>query len=223
MACVTEPTSNKERRIWVNNQSSNQLEPWRHFLELEFSRTETLRNHTETMANAGVTVQIGLTAGILTWDTCWPPEWVPSILSLAPLTVVILAFIVIWLFIHFFVRWQLRSRRLENLRYNALDSTLRKWAGMPPNCIKLVTLDPKKDWLCCLLVFLDLFLPIPMMVMRHCSKLPNYPSELVTAWKDHGKEWVVPIRHHEWMYLLGSFIMFSLGLARIVLSSTTGN
>ncbi len=106
-------------------QSNNQLERWWRFLELVSSQMMTLRNHYETMANVGVTIQTALLAGILTWN-------IPCSFSLR----IVASFVgMFWLLIHVFVRLHLRKHRREVLHYNALYSMLQKWANVPPNSI----------------------------------------------------------------------------------------
>jgi hypothetical protein len=84
----------------------------------------------ENMAHALVAVQIALFAGIMYMNN-WPPCWVPQI-QLSPKELTIIAFTLMWLIIHAFVRWQLRNRRGASLQYRGLLSVAWKWAEKSP-------------------------------------------------------------------------------------------
>ncbi len=205
-----------------NNQSSDKLDRWQHFLELKINHAGNFRNHYETMANVGVTIQIGLFAGILTWH-------IPYLLSH---WVVAFWFVIIWLLIHVFVRWQLRNRRFEAMHYNALDIALQKWANEPLN--DLITYTPSKEEACRQWwVFFDLLVLLPCAYRKKfCLSKPvvawkkavitndknreGYPRELVIDWDKHQNDWFKPIYHAECMYWFGSVIMLALGLFRIL-------
>lgn len=220
----------------MNNQSSNKLEHWLRFLEFKFNHTETHRNHYETMANVGVSVQTALTAGILTWHIpcplSGPSKWLQS-------CVVALAFFFIWLLINVFVRLQLRNRRLEALHYNALDSALRKWANEPPKSEDLIPYPhpPDKYHVSRWQVICDLLYPNRKVVMTEEIKGPpftdrrpvmsddikgDYPTELVKKWEENEHTWVKPILHNEWLYWWGSVIILSLGQVWILLKCIYG-
>jgi len=202
----------------MNNQDNYQLEHWWDVLQLKFDHSLTLRNHYETMANFGATVQTGLFAGIFVWNIPCPPTR----------TVVAIFFGILWLLIHVVIRWQLRNRRFETLQYNALDSALRKWANEHPTNIKLKPstnntmslcsrLKSKSSWL----VVLDLLLPYlllsPSRIKTESEKLKGgYPQELVCEWDKYEEGWVIPILHAEFMYCFGSFLMLVVGLCWIL-------
>lgn len=87
-------------------------------------------NHKETMAHVGVAVQMAVFGAILVADT-WPPSWVPSI-TIDQRIVAAICIFGIWAFVHVFVRWQLRQRRVAASWYAAMITTLAKWTVTPP-------------------------------------------------------------------------------------------
>ncbi|MGA2092348.1 MAG: hypothetical protein ABSH16_02930 [Sedimentisphaerales bacterium] len=201
----------------MNNLPTNNFEPHKHLLELMVSQTETYHNHKETMAHAGVLVQIALVAGLLSYNSPWPPTWVPTVtIYVSQQLFAALAFISIWLLIHVFVRWQLRNRRWAALSNAALVRTLQKWANTPPTCEELApykSQNTKKHSR--LLIYLDSYLlPVSSALLHEDVAKENYPLDLVTEWKKQEKEGTGAFRA-EWLLWLGSVLMLVLGLVRI--------
>ena len=147
-------------------------------MQLMLDQTNVYHNHKETMAHAGITVLLGLVAGMFALDK-WPP-WVQAMneyTCLSSTGVLVFAFVAVWLLIHIFVRWQLRRRRWAALFSAAIERTLKKWASAPPSTAELMpssrqsTRRPNK-----LLGFLDSLFPLPSALLNSDVSREGWPD-----------------------------------------------
>lgn len=194
----------------MNNLYNYKLDHWQDFLKHCFDHQLTLRNHYETMTNFGATVQIGLLAGILTWNF----PCTRDILCLSTHYLIATLFFLFWLLLHILIRWQLRNRRYASLQYNAVDSALRNWAMNPPTWIDLELYKPSTNNTDThSQVFLDLLIPYLSKIKNESEKLKkSYPQELAAGWNENEEIWVKPLHHAECMYFVGSVLILFVGL-----------
>ncbi len=182
-----------------------------HLLELMLSQTDTYHHHKETMANAGMVTQIAVVSGVLSLNKeqlGWVQTWcVPPVVM----------FILIWLLIHVFIRWQLRNRRWAALFSAALTCTLREWAIKEPSSPDL---DPYKLKInqptCYLLEFLDKYvIPCRSILVPADVSREGWPTALVNEWNKREEESKKEIALEEWLLTVGSFLTLFLGLMKI--------
>lgn len=78
------------------------------FVKMLREHYASYHNHKETMAHAGLVVQIALCAAVLSMEP-WPPDWIPG-LKISPKYVVLVGYFILWLLIYIFTCWQLEKR-----------------------------------------------------------------------------------------------------------------
>lgn len=143
----------------------------KHFLEILLNQQEIYHNHKETMAHAGVLVQIAIAAGILTKED-WPPVWLDY--NYYPAVFTTVGIILIWLLVHIFIRWQLRNRRGAALMYAAILRTLRFWVHTDPIEEDLKPYTPANKRPSVLVILID------YLIYSKCNNLHNPPA--ITAY-----------------------------------------
>jgi hypothetical protein len=80
------------------------------FVKMLQGHYASYHNHKETMAHAGLLVQIALFAGVLSMNP-WPPAWAYSIKdSISPQWITFIIYSFLWLIIGLFTCWQLKKR-----------------------------------------------------------------------------------------------------------------
>ena len=184
-------------------------------LELLLAQSETYHNHKETMAHAGVVLQIALVAGMVSVDH-WPPPWVPEVHVSARLIIAV-AFVALWLLIHVFVRWQLRNRRSAALTNAAFLRTLRKWATTPPTDDDLKPYQVGSSQKPRVRIFLDEYLiPLPSATLHYDVDKVGYPSGMVQEWIDQESNLGTRAVRAEWLLWIGSILILAIGLLRIL-------
>lgn len=182
-------------------------------LELLLAQSETYHNHKETMAHAGVLLQIALVAGMVSVDP-WPPSWVPEV-HISARVLIAVAFVALWLLIHVFVRWQLRNRRSAALTNAACLRTLRKWATTPPTDDDLKPYQVKSSQKPSVRIFLDEdFIPPPSVTLHYDVDKEDYPSGMVQEWINQEGNLGTGAVRAEWLLLIGSILILGIGLFR---------
>ena len=88
-------------------------------LARELNLSAGYHNHKESMAHAGLVVELALLAALVAGK--------PTVDTLG-----YFAIAAVWLIIHLFLRWQLRLRRLGDLERSSLSNVLGRWALHPP-------------------------------------------------------------------------------------------
>ena len=101
------------------------------FLEIRMSQMHSYHDHKETMAHAAMLVALAYVGAIISSVT-WPPTWVPAV-CVSTGYVAMAGAMTVWLFIHVYMRWQLRNRRVADLYVECLLKLLRRWADTPPS------------------------------------------------------------------------------------------
>jgi len=85
-------------------------------------------NHKESMAHAGLVVQIAIFSWIMLNE--WPPKWVPPFGSISNKLVAIIGLSLIWVLLILYILWQLRNRKISARQVNDLIKAL---AVEPPS------------------------------------------------------------------------------------------
>lgn len=99
-------------------------------LEQRMSQMHSYHDHKETMAHAALLVALAYVGAIASVQS-WPPDWIPTVCAHRNVAAMIGA-MAGWLFIHVYMRWQLRNRRAAALYVACLLKVLRRWAHTPP-------------------------------------------------------------------------------------------
>ncbi len=147
------------------------------FLVLCMSRMHSYHDHKETMAHAAMLVTLALAAAVLS-TTPWPPQWVPAF----PIPSKAVAFVgvaALWLFIHIYMRWQLRNRRVAAVYVAALLKVLRAWATSPPTADQLKPWDQSPTPVARIHVVLDFLIPWKGSNVTTDEGIKGYPTALV--------------------------------------------
>lgn len=108
----------------------SRIERVTHFLELRMSQMHSYHDHKETMAHAAILVALAYVGAIIS-STTWPPDWITTV-CVSRDVVAELGALAVWFFIHVYMRWQLRCRRVAALYVACLLTILRQWANSPP-------------------------------------------------------------------------------------------
>jgi hypothetical protein len=144
------------------------------------SEMRSYHDHKETMAHAGIALEVAILGMIMTADK-WPPPWLENA-EASTRMVCYIGFAVIWLLIHIYVRWQLRNRRWAERQVGGLLRVQAKWSVSNPTMEELRLYFDKVREPCWAKVFVDLILPsywgsIPPVDERK----EGLPEELVDA------------------------------------------
>jgi hypothetical protein len=119
------------------------------FLTLILSQQNSYHDHKEKMAHAGILVMLALTTAVI-GQKDWPPGWVPDIhigtcFFACKRLVTYFGLLLFWVFIHAYVRWQLRNRRSAAIYVCTLNKLLRDWAYKIPSNVELKPYENEKD------------------------------------------------------------------------------
>lgn len=184
-------------------------------IEILLPWNSTYHNHKETMAHVGIAVQIAFCTGILTLRS-WPPNWVGEVsifgVSFSPRFLSFFGFVLIWMLIHWFIRWQLRHRRFAAVWDYGLIRTLRKWTFESPSLDDITPYSQKKHKNVMkkfpkyskLKIILDFFIPIN--ILNSDETYYGLPVDLVKEIVDQAK-FVFRSIEAEWFLTFGSFIL----------------
>jgi hypothetical protein len=175
------------------------------YLELLLGQVDEEQKHRETMAHAGVTVQLALAAGIISVDH-WPPTW-----AFHSKCLVGACFVAVWLLIHVFVRWQLRLRRGAMVKCHAVLETLNNWVYTDPTEVDLVR-EPEKDAGSFWATWCDFLFPFKQAT-RHEKEKRGFPMALVKEMEkaEQRRSGAVGV---EWLLFFASLSMLGICLWR---------
>lgn len=197
----------------MSTDTDPRIERHTKLLELLLAQSETYHNHKETMAHAGVLLQIALIAGMVSVEH-WPPPWVPDV-HVSARVIIAVAFVALWLLIHVFVRWQLRNKRSAALTNAAFLRTLRKWATTPPTDDDLKAYQVKNSQKLRVRTLLDeYFIPLPSATLHYDVDKAGYPSGMVQEWIDQEGNLGTGAVRAEWLLWIGSILILAIGLFR---------
>jgi hypothetical protein len=147
------------------------------FLILRMSQMHSNHDHKENMAHAAVVVTLGL-AGAMVSAESWPPKWIEE-LCISGKAMALVGVVIPWLFIHVYMRWQLRNRRAAAIYVASFLKVLRNWAITPPTAedLKPCDKDPSKvnkvDFL------IDFLIPWNRSNVTADEGIKGYPTALV--------------------------------------------
>jgi hypothetical protein len=181
-----------------------------HFLELLLGQYDTYHNHKELMAHAGLLLQVGLAAVVFSAEQ-WPPCWLDTFLHSQVAAAVGIA--IIWLFIHFFIRWQLRNRRGAAVLVAAIQKTLLSWVHSPPKKEDLEPYNAEEEHNRWFATVVDFLFPRPSARLHQDVEKQGYPIALVREWKQQAQEGTGAV-HSEWFLFFSSVIMLAVALLR---------
>ena len=144
-------------------------------------------NQKERMAHVGFLLEVAIFGGVISTKN-WPPTWIPDITFSAQI-IAFSAFTLIWLFIHIFIRWQLRNRRWAALQYAGVLRAARKWVVEPPTPEDLQPykidhpIETNK-----LGVLFDYIIPWPKARIRSDLGMEGFPKCIVDGVKEQDNE-----------------------------------
>lgn len=195
----------------MTDEVETRLTAYRRLLEHLLTQSETAHNHKETMAHAGILVQVAVLAGVLSLKS-WPPPWVPE-LRLAPGLLAGVGFVLSWLLVHVFIRWQLRNRRADAIFQAVLLRTLQKWASKPDGAKLDPSPAPAASKCGRFAIFLDHVFPCPGAPLHYDVGRADWPTDLTDEWKSIEATGTGAV-HTEWLLWTGSVLILALGLLR---------
>lgn len=200
----------------MSNGNADRFEVQWDMLKVLFEQGELYHSHKETTAHAGVTLQFGLMAGVLSLSSPLPPSWVPSI-SLSPKFLLVFGFVALWLLFHVFIRWQLRNRRWAAIWNAALTATLRNWAATPPTPADMApfALQGVQAKRSRLLIACDLLFPCTGASLHSDVSRFGWPTALVNMWVEQERTGTGALGA-EWLLWLGSVFALVVGLLRVL-------
>ena len=147
------------------------------FLVLRMSQLDRYHDHKETMAHGAVLVSLALFGAVLS-TAPWPPQWVPTF-CIRSQAVAFVGVVVLWFFIHIYMRWQLRNRRAAAIYVVALLKILRTWATTPPSADQLKPWDQSPQRPARIHIVLDYLIPWRWASAPDDEELRGYPIALV--------------------------------------------
>lgn len=151
-------------------------------LELRLDHMQGYHDHKETMAHAALLVALAVAGFVLT-SSEWPPKWVPPIYIPAK-WVALLGLTVVWLAIHWYLRWQLRNRRFAAQLDACLMNILRKWAVTQPSKDEINPATQGMEPPSGVYLLLDFFYPLEKAAVPGDEGLKGYPMAVVTEFAE---------------------------------------
>lgn len=148
------------------------------FLVTRMSQMQSYHNHKETMAHAAILVALALVGALLS-ATSWPPPWVPAF-RIPSKAVAFVGVAVLWLFIHIYMRWQLRNRRAAAIYVAALLKVLLAWATSPPTDDQLKPWDQAPPRVARIHLVLDFLIPWKRSNVTADEEIRGYPAAVAT-------------------------------------------
>jgi hypothetical protein len=166
----------------VPGNSESRIKRVTAFLELRMSQMHSYHDHKETMAHAALLVALAYVGAILSTDP-WPPSWVPAV-SVSQGVVAMSGTIAVWLFIHVYMRWQLRNRRVAAQYVACLLQLLRSWANTPPSDDDLKPCEEKQAAGSKVNTWIDLFVPWEAARVLSDEGMGGYPTAMARAYRE---------------------------------------
>lgn len=185
------------------------------------SEMKTYHSHKETMAHAALLVMLAFCGAILKAEK-WPPNWVLGLQvgGLCSQQLTFLAVFILWLFIHIYMRWQLRNRRAAAITYAGSLRALAEWATRCPVDNDLNQYCPESTrhkflakiggWLATLL---DYVVPFPWATVHYDVGKEAYPKWLGKAIRQEEKRRTGAIKA-ECLVTIGSFFVLFIIVVR---------
>jgi hypothetical protein len=149
-------------------------------LKLRMEQQHSYHDRKENMAHAAMLISLAIAAWVLTADP-WPPCWVPT-LHFSEKEVAAIGLGVVWLFVHVWMRWQLRYRRVASRHVAAYLKVLSHWAQEPPKKEELQFHSPSYEP--SVYRFIDLVFPCKKARVRSDEDLAGYPKTVIDAFEE---------------------------------------
>ena len=180
-------------------------------LELRLDHMQGYHDHKETMAHAALLVALAVVGFVLT-SSDWPPKWVPAI-YIPSKWVALLGLTVVWLIIHWYLRWQLGRRRVAAQLDACLMNVLRGWATRQPSIDEIQPVPegippPSK-----ITLLIDFVFPWEKATVPIDDGLKGYPKAVVA---EFGKTRTGAIKAERFVSL-ASLFLFALAAASTLL------
>lgn len=148
------------------------------FLTLRMSQMQSYHDHKENMAHAAVVLSLGL-AGAMVSANSWPPTWIVG-LCIPGKAIALVGVVILWLFIHVYMRWQLRNRRAAAIYVASFLKVLRTWAITPPTAEDLKPWDKDPPKVNKVHFLIDFLIPWKRSNITADEEIKGYPTALVT-------------------------------------------
>ena len=178
--------------------SSQQQVQMREYVEAAQERFSTFRDNKENMAFAGLAIFLGATATAIVSND-WPPRFAENKPWL-----IIISYTILWFFIAFYLRYQLRHRRWAAFRVAGCDWLLAEWLPDSPEAMKnedkepIRRSNPKKS-----ILLFDIFWPLKSSVVAIDPTLHVYPNEIENAWLHAADRGTDALLHERIIHLAG--------------------
>lgn len=154
------------------------------FLELRMSQMHSYHDHKETMAHATILVALAYVGAIIS-STNWPPDWVTTV-CVSSDVVAALGALAVWFFIHVYMRWQLRNRRVAALYVACLLTILRQWANSPPSSDDLTPYEGGAPKVPRIHTLVDFIVPWKFAHVPSDEGMLGYPRRVVEEYRNIG-------------------------------------
>jgi len=168
------------------------------------------------MAHAGVLLALALAGGVLSLDT-WPPTWVPKLWVFCRRWVAFVGFVVPWVLVHIYVRWQLRNRRYAAFVYAGALRAMGRCVQIPLTPDDLVAYRPeapKRDLFARFAGVVDGFvIPLPKAAIPEDVGKEEFPNWIGKAVREQEQKGTGALKA-EWMETAGSFLAIFAVLLR---------
>lgn len=192
----------------------DEQEQTREYVQSALERFSAFRDNKETMAFAGLAVFVGAVATALV-SRDWPPAFAQDQPWL-----IVGAFSVLWVFVAFYLRYQLRRRRWAALRVAGCDWLLAEWLPGSPHAMKKDPESPlRRPKPGPMLLLLDLLWPLEGSVVAIDPNLQVYPPEIERAWLLAAERSTDALLHERIIHLAG-WVGYLAVVMRTVLGQT---
>lgn len=181
-----------------SEMTADQQARTREYVQAAHERFAAFRDNKETMAFAGLAVFLGAVATALV-SRDWPPAFAQDRRWL-----IVGAFSVLWVFVAFYLRYQLRRRRWAALRVAGCDWLLAEWLPDSPRAMRDEPGAPaRRRKPGRLLLFVDLAWPLKGSVVAVDPDLRVYPPEIERAWLLAAERSTDALLHERIIHLAG--------------------
>lgn len=156
-------------------------------LDTLYAKSASYHDFKEKMAHAGIAVQLAITSALISKKIS-DPIWTNIFDNTQLITS---TYIIIWILLHIFVRWQLRKKRAAAIELATYQKALLRWAYSSPTKDDL-KLYPKKtnniSFTKMLYDCIDYISPIPFALVSIDITKEGYPIGIVKIWEEQEKK-----------------------------------
>lgn len=183
----------------------------RDYLKAVHDRLQAYRDGKETMAFAGLAIFLGAVATALT-----SREWPPAFAQPRP-WLVVGAFSILWLFVAFYLRYQLRRRRWAALRVAGCDWLMAEWLPGSPKAMAAEPPPARSGKPGRIILLLDIIWPLKSAVTVVDPNRSVYPAEIERSWLLAGKRGTDALLHERLIHVAG-WVGYAAVVARTLLA-----